>query len=115
MNLLGMATRGMNRTMGRIIRDAIWNGPYTYVYADAPAWPNDHLRHRAIRAPPQHLARQRAGVRGVLHHQRAVDDHRRARAARELVRVGVGGAVAEIRRVEDRDVGAVALLQQPAV
>ena len=31
------------------------------------------------------------------------------------MRVGVGRAVAEIGRIEDRDVGAIAFLQQPAV
>ena len=40
---------------------------------------------------------------------------RGARAARELVRIGVGRAVAEILRIEDRDVGAIAFLQQAAV
>ena len=47
---------------------------------------------------PQHFARQRAGMGGVVDHERAVDDDAGARAARELVRVGVGGAIGEIVR-----------------
>ena len=60
------------------------------------------------RAAAQHLARQRAGVGRVLDHH-AVDDDGGARAGRKLVRVGVGRAVAEIVRIEDRDVGADSL------
>ena len=40
----------------------------------------------------------------------AVDEHRRAGAGRVLVRVGVGGAIPEVGGIEDRDVGAIALL-----
>ena len=36
-----MTIRGMNWTIGRIIRDAVCDGLYTYVYADALAWPKD--------------------------------------------------------------------------
>ena len=51
---------------------------------------------------PQHLARQRAGVGRVLDHEGAVDDDGGACAARELVRIGVGGAIGKIVRIEDR-------------
>ena len=50
-----------------------------------------------------------AGVGRVVDDEDAVDDDRRARAGRIAVRVGVGRAVVEIVRVEDRDVGAPAL------
>jgi hypothetical protein len=41
-------------------------------------------------------------VNGVLDNERAVDDDGGARAARELVRIGIGGAIGEIRLIENR-------------
>ena len=70
---------------------------------------------RAVGGAAQHRSGEGAGVAGVLDHDDPVDQHRRARAARILVGCGIGRAVGEIGRVEDRDVGAVAFAQQPAV
>ena len=52
---------------------------------------------------------------GVLDDNDAIDEHRRAGAGRVLVRRGVGGAVLEIGRIEDRDVGLVAFSEQSPV
>src|SRR5947209_1754721 len=52
---------------------------------------------------------------GILDHDGAVDDHGGARAAGVLVRIGIGGAVAEIIWIEDRHVGAKAQPQQAAI
>src|SRR6185312_11645767 len=76
---------------------------------------SEGLSHRAARIAAQHFAGQGAGVGCVLDHERAVDDHRGARAARELMRLGVGGAVGEIVGVEDDHIGAKTLAQQAAV
>ncbi len=71
--------------------------------------------HCAARGAAQDRSRRRACVLGVLDHDDPVDEHRRPRAARVLVRVGVGRAVFEICRVEDRDVGPEAFLDEASV
>src|SRR6516225_7875009 len=65
--------------------------------------------------PPQHLARQRSGVSGILDNDDAVDQHSGAVAARIAMRICIGGAVVKVGRVEDCYIGAIALAQQAAI
>src|SRR3984957_3548720 len=86
-----------------------------YAALRSPSAANTGLTHTAIRTPPQHDARRRAGVRCVIDHKHAVDDDTGVRAARVVVRVGVGREVGEIVGVEDRDIGTPALREKAAV
>src|ERR1700730_6077635 len=62
---------------------------------------NGSSTHCAVGGAAQDHSRRRAGVLGVLDHDDPVDEHRRPRAGRVLVRVGVGRAVFEICRGEE--------------
>jgi hypothetical protein len=64
----------------------------------------------------QHRARRGAGVSGVFDDEDAADEHRRASAARVLVRLDIGCAVLAVRGIEDRDVvGPLTLREQAAI
>src|SRR6185312_16799175 len=70
---------------------------------------------RARRSAPNQLPRQRAGVVGVIHGDNTVYQYRRRLAGGVLMRVVIGGALCKFGRIENRHVGGVARLQEPAI
>src|SRR6266511_5238330 len=112
-----------------ICSTAFLNEPSSSIRARSSARPSPNFtrspkttqslsRGRALRARPTALAREDAAGRDrvearAVHHDPAIDDHV-GNAGRMAMRIGEGGLVTDGLRVEEREIGGIARLEEPA-